>query len=90
MSTSPRTHKDGKLPHATAIEALFTRNQIHEIHRAEQHFALRHIPDEATKCEDLCMAIVSEREQPSEAVMAKAHAMLAVDGVGWIKDGERL
>ena len=26
----------------------------------------------------------------SEAVMARAHAMLAVDGVGWIKDGERL
>lgn len=82
MSTDPQTHKDGKSPYAAAIETLFTRNQIHDIHEAEQLFSLRHYSTQAMQCACICKAIVSEKEQPSEAVMAKAHAILAVEGVG--------
>jgi hypothetical protein len=69
---------------------LLAQNQIHEIHRAEQLFARRQDPGASTECADLCVGIVTSVEQPSEAVMAKAHAMLAVDGVGPAKESERL
>ena len=77
---------------AADIPALFTRNQIHEIHRAERLFASRHIPRDSVACACVCIGITEKKgeQQPSEAVMARAHAMLAVDGLGWVKDVERL
>jgi hypothetical protein len=76
---------------AADIQSMFTRNQIHEIHRAERLFASRHNSVDSIACACACIGIIREREQrPSEAVLARAHAMLAVDGLGWIKDCERL
>lgn len=94
MANHAKTRKQRKLSRDAAdIGALFTRNQIHEIHRAERLFASRHIPVDSIACACVCIGIIRKKEQqqqPSEAVMARAHAMLAVDGVGWIKDVERL
>jgi len=70
--------------------SLLTRNQIHEIHRAEQLFEQRQDPGASTECAYLCIGIVQSAKQPSEAVMAKAHAMLAVDGVGPWEESKRL
>lgn len=77
---------------AADIPALFTSNLIHEIHRAERLFASRHNPRDSIACACVCIGITRKKgeQQPSKAVMAKAHAMLAVDGLGWVKDVERL
>ena len=75
---------------AADIEALFIRNQIQEIHRAERLFALRENPRDSIACGCVCIGIIKKKQQPSEAVLARAHAMLAVDGVGWVRDCERL
>lgn len=77
---------------AADIPALFTRNQIPEIHRAERLFASRHNARDSIACACVCIGITEKKgeQQPSEAVMARAHAMLAVDGLGWVKDVERL
>jgi hypothetical protein len=92
MAKRTKARKRRKLSRDAAdIRALFTRNQIPEIHRAERLFSLRHNPVDSVACACVCHGIVAKREQqPSEAVMARAHAMLAVDGVGWVKDSERL
>ena len=75
---------------AENVKAHFARNQINEIHRAEQLFARRQNSVDAIECACLCITITSMDEQPSEAVMAKAHAMLAVDGVGPSEQSTRL
>lgn len=77
---------------AADIPALFTRNQIPEIHRAERLFASRHNARDSIACACACIGITEKKgeQQPSEAVMARAHAMLAVDGLGWVNDVERL
>lgn len=92
MGNHNRTRERRKLSRDAAdIEALFTRNQIYEIHRAERLFASRRNPVDSIACACVCIGVIRKKEQQaSEAVMARAHAMLAVDGVGWIKDGERL
>jgi len=93
MANHTETHQRRKLAQDAAdIESMFTRNKIYEIHRAERLFANRQDPRDSVACGCVCLGIVAKKEQqqPSEAVMAKAHAMLVVDGLGWIKDGERL
>jgi len=95
MANHTKTRQRRKLSRDAAdIETLFTRNKIYEIDRAERLFATRQDPRDSVACACVCLGIVAKMEQqqqPSEAVMAKAHAMLAVDGLGWIKkDGERL
>jgi hypothetical protein len=88
--TKPRKRRK-LLRDAADIQSMLTRNQIREIHRAERLFASRHNPVDSIACACVCIGIIREKEQPpSEAVLARAHAMLAVDGVGWIQDGERL
>lgn len=66
--------------YAVNIAAAFARNQIHEIHRAEQLFAQRHVPGKYFECKELCKAII--KKNPSEAVMAKAHTMIAAENMG--------
>jgi hypothetical protein len=92
MASHTQTSNRRKLLRDAAdVQSMFARNQIHEIHRAERLFASRHNPVDSIACACVCIGIIREKEQrPSEAVLARAHAMLAVDGVGWIKDGERL
>lgn len=92
MTNHTQTSNRRKLSRDAAdIQSMFTRNQIHEIHRAERLFASRHNPVDSIACACVCIGIIREKgQQPSEAVLARAHAMLAADGVGWIKDGERL
>jgi hypothetical protein len=92
MANHTNTRQRCKLSRDAAdVEALFARNQIHEIHRAERLFASRQNPVDSVACACVCIGIIAKKDQrPSEAVLARAHAMLAVDGVGWVKDGERL
>jgi len=89
--TKNRRHRELSR-NAADIPALFTRNQIPEIHRAERLFASRHIPRDSIACACVCIGITEKKgkQQPSEAVVARAHAMLAVEGLGWVKDVERL
>lgn len=76
---------------AADIESILARNQIQEIQRAERLFASRQNPVDSIACACVCIGIIRKKEQkPSEAVLARAHAMLAVDALGWMKDGERL
>ena len=92
MADRTKNRKSRELSRDAAdIDAMFTRNQIYEIHRAERLFASRQNPVDSIACACVCIGIIRKKEQQaSEAVLAKAHAMLAVDGIGWIKDGERL
>ena len=93
MANHTKTRKRRNLSRDAAdIPALFIRNQIHEIYRAERLFASRHNPVDSIAWACVCIGITRKKgeQQPSDAVMARAHAMLAVDGLGWVKDAERL
>jgi hypothetical protein len=69
--------------YAVVMKALLDRNQIREIHLADQLFAAQRW----VECTRLCEYII--QAQPSEAVRAKAHTMLAVRGVVWrLRPGE--
>jgi hypothetical protein len=102
MSTDPETNKRRRLSHESIqaqaaaakpykpaskytviMEALIDRNQIREIHLAERFFANQRW----VECTRLCEYILEA--QPSEAVRAKAHTMLAVRGVGLAMEARR-
>jgi hypothetical protein len=102
MSTDPETNKRCRLSHESIqaqaaaakpykpaskytviMEALIDRNQIREIHLAERFFANQRW----VECTQLCECILEA--QPSEAVRAKAHTMLAVRGVGLAMEARR-
>lgn len=77
QSQTPETAKGPYTPpslYAVSIKEIFARNQIHEIHRAAELFAQKHVLERSLECADLCHQIISKN--PSEAVMAKAHMML--------------
>jgi hypothetical protein len=102
MSTNSNTPKRRRLSHesiqaqaaaakpykpaskySVIMEALLDRNQIREIHLAERFFANQRWME----CTQLCEYILEA--QPSEAVRAKAHTMLAVRGVGLAMEARR-
>jgi hypothetical protein len=69
--------------YAVVMKALLDRNQIREIHLADQLFAAQRWVERTRLCEYIIQA------QPSEAVRAKAHTMLAVRGVGLAIEARR-
>jgi hypothetical protein len=69
--------------YSVIMEALPDRNQIREIHLAEQMFMRKRW----LECTQLCEYFI--QAQPSEAVKAKAHTMLVVRGVGLAMEARR-
>lgn len=67
--------------HSRVVNHLLLRHQVREIERAIQLYRLSgEAPERAHECADLCASIVAM--QPSEAIRAKAHMMLAQIGDG--------
>lgn len=63
---------------------LIHRHQLHSASSANTLFNLGHY----NECADLCLEILSSSRPPAEAIQARCHMYLSMDGVGYAEDDE--